>query len=317
MQDKKTLLRASSDLLILVGLAALGGAIFTSLGLFIASFFSGIPAMDIPSLMLNFRETEGARIALLIVQGVLSLGAFVCFPGIIFFIRNSDVFETSAIKLSWQMWAIVAGLAVLMMPVNAWLSVWNESIHFPSFLKQWEQIAIDKEEELKKVTFFLVDFQNVYEMLLGFLVIAILAGLTEEFFFRKLIQPRVIALFGNFHIGIWITAFIFSAIHMQFYGLIPRMVLGALFGYYYFWTGRIAVPILAHACNNFITLIGLYLYTQNLSPIDIENPQTIPWFVGAVSAGVAWSLALMLWDETEKVRSKNLPFSTASASETE
>ena len=86
----------------------------------------------------------------------------------------------------------------------------------------------------------------------------------------------------------------------QFYGLIPRMILGALFGYYFYWTGNIALAMFGHILNNGITLIGIVLYQNKISPIDVENPEQIPWYLGALAAGITWSLVIMFKDEAEK-----------------
>jgi membrane protease YdiL (CAAX protease family) len=80
------------------------------------------------------------------------------------------------------------------------------------------------------------------------------------------------------------------------------MALGALFGYYFYWTGNIWLPVFGHCLNNGITLIGMYLYNRNMSPIDVEDPGQIPWYLGAVAAGVTWSLATMVKEEADKIR---------------
>jgi hypothetical protein len=82
------------------------------------------------------------------------------------------------------------------------------------------------------------------------------------------------------------------------------MALGALFGYYFYWTGNIRLPILAHILNNAITLAGLVLYQQKVSSINVEDPAQIPWFIGAISAGVVLSIASMVQEEADKIRSR-------------
>jgi membrane protease YdiL (CAAX protease family) len=303
MQDIKSLrLTVVSDLLIIVGLSALGMGLFSWLGMYLAHILTGIPVSDITLLIQDYETMEGARTALLVLQACISLGSFLLLPGLILFFRKPAPFETASIPLNPKIWGLVALLALLMMPVNAWLALWNESVYFPSFFGNLEKMALEKEEELKNLTLFLVGFENTFELILGFAVIAFLAGLTEEFFFRKLIQPRMMFLFGNVNTGIWITAFLFSAIHGQFYGLIPRMVLGALFGYYYLWTGSIGVPILAHTLNNFITLTALLLYRLKISSVDIENAQSIPWIISAFAAALCLNLALVMRQKTMAIR---------------
>jgi len=66
----------------------------------------------------------------------------------------------------------------------------------------------------------------------------------------------------NPHWGIFISAFIFSAIHFEFYGFFPRLILGMMFGYFLYWSGSIWLPILAHFVNNGIAVITFYLISS-------------------------------------------------------
>ncbi len=92
------------------------------------------------------------------------------------------------------------------------------------------------------------------------MVIAVVAGLAEELIFRGCLQQIMQQIVKNKHIAVWVTAFIFSAIHFQFYGFLPRMLLGALLGYLFLWSGNIWVPIIVHTANNVIGVITAYLY---------------------------------------------------------
>jgi membrane protease YdiL (CAAX protease family) len=296
-----TRIRAISDLLILTGLCLIGMLVFSGIGLVLIPMITGVKPLDMASFMQGEGEVPGMRMSMLLLQGLISCGSFILLPYLIRFFRpDSDAPEI--LKPTATLLILITGLAILMMPVNAWLAAWNQRIHLPGFLQGFQSWAMAKELEMEKITGFLVNFSNAKEMITGILVISVVAGMTEEFFFRKMIQPRMILLSGNPHLGIWITAFIFSAIHVQLYGLIPRMALGALFGYYFYWTGNIALPMLAHALNNGITLLGLILYQQKVSPINVENPDAIPWYLGAISAGLVWSLSSMLREEALKIR---------------
>ena len=73
------------------------------------------------------------------------------------------------------------------------------------------------------------------------------------------------------HIAIWITAIIFSAVHFQFYGFIPRVLLGAFFGYLALWSGSLWLPIFAHALNNSLVVISTWLTKRNTIDIDINK----------------------------------------------
>jgi len=299
--------RALAEILVLTGLCLIGIIIFSAIGLGLASLYLGVKMEEIQNMMDLQSFSSNGRVALLVLQGTISLGGFVAFPWLIKYLQPSSPFRVSfSLIPNATILLLVVGLAVLMMPVNGWLASWNETIHLPSFLEGFQQWAKAKELEMEGLTLFLVRFSSPLEVFLGFVVIALIAGFSEEYFFRKMLQPRIFGLVGNIHLAIWLTAFIFSAIHMQFYGLFPRMALGALFGYYYYWTGNIWISVFGHSLNNAITLVGMYLYQQNISPIDVEDPKVIPWYIGAVAAGITWSLASMIQEEAVQIKSQRI-----------
>jgi membrane protease YdiL (CAAX protease family) len=296
--------KAISDLLVLTGLCLIGMLVFSGAALFVASKITGLDATQLGPAMNWETAGEKGRTALLLMQGLISIGSFIAFPALIRFFSPSAPPES--LRPSGNMLLLISVLSLLMMPVNALLAAWNQSIRLPSILQGFQSWAWEKELEMEKLTSYLVQFSGWEEGILGFLVIALLAGITEEYFFRKMLQPRIISLTGNPHTGIWLTAFIFSAIHIQFYGLIPRMALGALFGYYYLWTGNIRLPMFAHALNNGITLLGLVLYQQKVSPLNVEDPAQLPWYLGAISGGLVWSLSSMVKEEALKIRRQKI-----------
>ena len=131
---------------------------------------------------------------------------------------------------------------------------------------------------MMKITLYLTDFENTGEFLAGILVIGILAGIGEEYLFRGILQPKLHHYTGNAHAGVWITAIIFSAIHFQFYGFLPRLMLGALFGYLYVYSGSLVYPIVAHILNNTFTVVAVYLNKLNIVEFDIEGTAEIEWY---------------------------------------
>jgi uncharacterized membrane protein (Fun14 family) len=64
---------------------------------------------------------------------------------------------------------------------------------------------------------------------------------------------------------------------MQFFGFLPRMFLGALFGYLFVWSGNILFPMLAHFFNNAIMVLALYLHQIGTIKEDFEKPEAMPW----------------------------------------
>jgi membrane protease YdiL (CAAX protease family) len=132
------------------------------------------------------------------------------------------------------------------------------------------------ENSSKALIEHIIQFDSFLYFILAFIVIAILPGIGEEFLFRGVLQNYFRVIFKNPHIAIWVSAILFSALHMQFYGFLPRMVLGALFGYLYFWSGKLIFPMLAHALNNGFTLILVYLNQEEISPVSLEDTESVP-----------------------------------------
>ncbi|MCK5209782.1 MAG: CPBP family intramembrane metalloprotease, partial [Cyclobacteriaceae bacterium] len=129
---------------------------------------------------------------------------------------------------------------------------------------------------MKVLTEYLTEFDSGGYFILAIIVIAVIPGVGEELLFRGFIQNILKRIFKNDHIAIWVAAILFSAIHFQFYGFIPRMLLGALFGYLYVWTGNLLIPIVAHFLNNSISLFALYIYQKGLIDIDVESTEALP-----------------------------------------
>ena len=113
---------------------------------------------------------------------------------------------------------------------------------------------LDKEEQMEALINLLINEEGITALISNIIVIALLAALTEEFLFRGAIQRIIEKWTNNHHIVIWSAAIVFSAIHMQFYGFIPRMLLGAYFGYLLYWSQSIWLPVFAHFVHNSIAV---------------------------------------------------------------
>jgi len=95
--------------------------------------------------------------------------------------------------------------------------------------------------------------------------------------FRGMLQPQLLRATKNIHVAIWTTAILFSAFHLQFFGFVPRMLLGALFGYLYYWSGNLLMPMFAHFVNNGFSVLMLYLNQKSVIDMDMESTEAAPW----------------------------------------
>ena len=186
-------------------------------------------------------------------------------------------------------------LVVVFMGVNSIFIEWNSSFEFPDFAKGFEAWAREKEEIAAEMTTFLTHFDSVLQVVIALVVIAILPAIGEEIVFRGIIQNLIQKLTHNYHISIWLAAILFSAIHFQFFGFVPRMLLGALFGYLYLWSGNIILPIVAHFVNNGFSVLALYFYQQGAVDYNLESSEALPANVLGISLVVTTALLYYLY----------------------
>jgi membrane protease YdiL (CAAX protease family) len=255
-------------------------------GLFVGQFagllamlpFSPVGMMELPEVLSNPMAYPEMRIPLLIMQGITALFAFLIGP--LFFIWFEGGFRFSDLspspKSSMAGFALVAVGVIVFMFVNSVVIHWNMNLQLPEFMSGFEQWARAKEDQLGELTSFIIAADTNMELVLVFLVVAVLPGVGEEVLFRGVIQNVLQGWFRNRHLAIWIAAILFSAIHFQFYGFVPRVILGAMFGYLYVFTGNIWYPIFAHFVNNGFSVLAMALYREGLTEFDIESVETVP-----------------------------------------
>jgi len=128
-------------------------------------------------------------------------------------------------------------------------------------------------------------------LIYNLLLMALLPALSEETLFRGTLQQMMykgtssISTSNNSpntkqHVAVWVSAILFSAIHFQFYGFVPRMLLGVLFGYLLLWSGSLWLPILAHFTNNAMAVILYniyYMQGKNVDEIDALGTGDTLW----------------------------------------
>ena len=146
----------------------------------------------------------------------------------------------------------------------------------------------------------LLTMDTPFEFIGNLLIIAILPAIGEELVFRGLVQPQLQKTIGNHWVAILITSLIFSAIHMQFEGFLPRMLLGVVLGWLYWQTRNLWIPIIAHLFNNGVQVIGIYLYKTGMTEIDLEQDVEIPWYAAFVSLLFVIGLGYLMMQNVRK-----------------
>ncbi len=183
-------------------------------------------------------------------------------PGIYLLNKMNKVISLSGIYYSRPLLR-EAGLIILLMvclaPVIAITSQLNSAIHFPGWLSGLESWMIEKENEAGNILNLIVASKTTMVFIFNLFLIAILPAIGEEIIFRGVFQNIFQRLFRNDRFGIIVTAFLFSAIHMQFFGFIPRFILGLVLGYLYYYSGNLWMPVIAHFVNNASAVIVTFV----------------------------------------------------------
>lgn len=165
------------------------------------------------------------------------------------------------------------------------LSTWNQGLQLPESLRSIEDWMINTEKAAEVATNTLLNTDSWGGFFMNIIIIAIMAGIGEELMFRGVIQKILIGWTKNIHLGILYTAIIFSAIHFQFYGFVPRMILGMVLGYLYIWSKSLWVPVIAHAINNALTVTftpNAFNKGNELVKIVSNNQNSIGYIVAGI-----------------------------------
>jgi hypothetical protein len=292
---------AASSLLVIIGLFLIGFLFLGSVIQILVMMAAGASVTDFMNSNGDFSKLPNAWLGMIFGQG---LGSFMGFIGTAWFYWR--IIE----KKSWKdldfekvptlaVFGMVVLIEIAFMGFNGWLQELNQSVSFPESLKNVEVLLKGMEDKLAETTKFFTEFTSFWQFLLAFFVIAVIAGIGEELIFRGLIMRKILLGTGNPHVAIWVSAFIFAAIHFQFYGILPRMMLGVLFGYFYLWTGNIRVPIFAHIFNNGFAITIMYLHNIGIVKADLESMDDVPLSIVGFSLIATIGLMFLLKNYTK------------------
>ena len=259
--------------LLLIGFVSVG--LFMALGNTLIQLIWGIDVFSNMAILTDFTRPEviHANKLLLLLQHI---GLFVLPPLVFAQLVSRNVWSYLSVRKpldqSHWFWAVLAMLFSLL-PINL-LVEWNAALQLPESLHWLEEIIQTAEAQAEALTEALLSDVSVSALIINILLIAVVPAIGEELMFRGGIQRIITQWSGNMHVGIWVSALLFSAMHFQFYGFIPRMALGALFGYMLVWSGSIWLPILAHLINNATAVTLHYLIATGSASESVDTVGT-------------------------------------------
>ena len=184
---------------------------------------------------------------------------------------------------------LAIAIMICAIPAINLLADLNSRIDLPECLDSIEQKMKEYEASAAALTERFLQADNGWQLMLNIGLMALLPALFEEISFRATLQQ----ILGTGHVAIWATAIIFSAIHMQFYGFVPRMLMGAMFGYIFVWTDTLWIPVTMHFVNNGLAVVAYYIFgTENSYADTIGAGAT--WWLGVISL-ILTSLGLLIF----------------------
>ena len=246
--------------------------------------------------------TESTRqaMALLLVQGLSTLGFFVL-PGWWFFQNHKELLQA---RFGFSVYTGLGGvvLTILCLPMVYNLFHLNQGLPYSGLAEAYpaiKRVSLDwqaTEQSSQQLLTVLMKPEGVLYGLLGVVVLALLPAFGEELVFRGSLQPILQQQLRNPHAGVWVSALLFSAIHGQWLGFVPRCLLGALFGYLVLWSGSVWPAMIGHFCNNLLSFLAYKLNWWGLRDSQVLSEATFrwgdnpfPWYIALILMGLAAS----------------------------
>jgi len=183
-------------------------------------------------------------------------------------------FEATNRPRTWQV-----GLAILLLivayPLVAYSAQLNMSLSLPDWLGGLDTWIRETESSTKVMIDQLLGVETYGLLAFNIFLVAIVPAIGEELIFRGIVLRLFKQWTGKAHLAVWLSAIIFSAIHFQFLGFMPRLLLGLLMGYLFVYSRNIWVPIIAHFANNLVAVVAYFMVHNKIINLDFESLETV------------------------------------------
>lgn len=242
-----------------------GFSIASFLSVAMSSLIFGFSLTEIASFPSNPNQA-GALTVLRLSQFLSACGLFLFPPVALCYLRNIPLSIGLHIKQKplFALFILAMVLMWVQLPLINLLATFNNMLVFPESLKplgEWMRIQEDQAGKLTEAFLFM---PNPTDLFISLIIMALIPALGEEFLFRSTLQPLFAKWTNKPVLAIWITAFVFSFIHFQFFGFLPRFFMGAFLGYLFYWSGSVWYSIAAHFANNGLAVFVYYLKQHQL-----------------------------------------------------
>jgi membrane protease YdiL (CAAX protease family) len=264
--------RPFTKILLVLFLMVTSYLILFGTGILLAWPIFGISPPEVIGVLEN-QDAEGHIRLLKFLQVLYSLGVFLLPALLAGFLIQNDTWEflraDRKIRISLAILVILLMLASI--PWINYLGFLNEKLSLPEQWSEWMDRIKQSDEKSWNLMKSYLATGTVWGLLFNLFMISLIPAIGEEFLFRGTLQRIFQEWFRNGHLAVWTAAVLFSLAHYQFLGFMPRIILGALFGYIFLWTGNIWLPVLAHFVNNAVAVVYYNLFLVGKLGIDPQQ----------------------------------------------
>lgn len=273
--------------------------VLLSTGVFMVFWYMSLPAFGIdliknPNAIVDFNNPSVIK-AISVWQTVQAFATFII-PAVLMVWLTSNIDPRKYLHIDAKpnfKALLVAGLMMLVaMPFINWMGYVNSKMSLPEGLQSVETWMKNAEAQAMELTKALLNITSTGDLIFKIIMMALLPAIGEELLFRGVIQRLFVKWISNVNVSIILTAVLFSAMHMQFYGFIPRMVMGVGLGYMLAFTGNLWVPIFAHFINNASVILFTYWGWTGAEAIGTESNDFLVTLLSmAASIGLMYVLS--------------------------